>query len=197
MNQRLVWNFELSSPKVISSFPQAFTPEELKWEIRYFWPENHIIPLYAIDSGLGELTHYKQKYKEDIYFLLPDCNYNIKFRRQELLYKPLLNKTDKARGFGPKVNLANSDILPLQKIHDQVQKQGIQLFVTKSSFIYTFKTTPQVKLELAKLTVNNTVFFSMCIEGKSLQLVEKINEQIVDKQPACDYVHFLKSIIKL
>ncbi|VEH27907.1 Uncharacterised protein [Legionella sainthelensi] len=93
MKQRLIWNFEFAPEK---NLPLAtfvdIKDEHLKWEIRYFWPENKSIILNTIDPSLRNITHYQQKYKEDDYYLLPGQNYNIKKRRNQLLYKPLLQK---------------------------------------------------------------------------------------------------------
>jgi hypothetical protein len=199
MNQRLVWNFEFLSGEVITLPEMVDEPDNLKWEIRYFWPEDRIIKLYNIDKTLLDLAQYKQKHKEDIYYLLPNNNYNIKRRRNELLFKPLLNQTTNACGFGPKLNLEELNDLAdpdLSKIIHQVHSQGIEVSVKKNSFIYKFASTPLVKLELARLEVHGKIFFSACIEGKSLKLVETINEQLLDKNknPSWDYVTFLKSV---
>ena len=206
MAQRLVWNFEFSQKKSLPLFNLVDEASELKWEIRFFWPEDSIISLYNIDDSLLDLANYHQKHKEDIYYLVPHCNYNIKRRRDELLYKPILNQSVNAIGFGTKINLEAvndypnqepDNILHLQNILHQTQTAGKEVRVKKESFIYKFATTPVTKLELDRLEVNNQVFFSACIEGKSLYLVEKINEHLMDKQISCDYVTFLKSIIKL
>ncbi len=62
------------------------------------------------------------------------------------------------------------------------------------SFIYKFQTTPAIKLELARIEVRGTTYFSACVEGRSLYLVETISEYLMGKQVSCDYVRFLKSI---
>lgn len=205
MNQRLVWNFEFSPKKILPLSELESKPDDLKWEIRFFWPEDHIITLYNIDNSILDIANYHQKQKDDYYYLLPDCNYNIKQRRNELLYKPILKQSTEAIGFGSKINLEvikdyptqkQEDILHLQKILLLAQKEGQKIHVKKESFTYKFATIPSIKLELARLEVNNVFFFSACIEGKSLYLVETIREHLLDKQISCDYVTFLKSIIK-
>lgn len=205
MSQRLVWNFELSTKKIITLSAPPPEPDHLKWEIRYFWPEEHIISLYNINDSLLDIANYQQKHKEDYYYLLPDCEFNIKRRRDELLYKPIIKRAAQAIGFGTKINLEtihtapeqdSDSLIALKKIVYAVKKKGTEICVKKESFTHKFATIPSIKLELARLEVNNQVFFSACIEGKSLYLVETINEHLLDKNVSCEYVTFLKSIIK-
>lgn len=207
MTQQLVWNFEFSAKKPLSL--TNFVAEEqdsLKWEARFFWPENHLIRLCPMNGSLLKLANYQSKHKEDNYYLLAHCDYNIKRRRDELVYKPLLKQSAHAFGFGTKLNLGDlanisnypqDYILHLQRIADQALKHGVEVLVKKESFIYKFSTTPSIKLELARLEVNDTIYFSACIEGKSLYLVETICEHLLGKQVSSDYVTFLKDIIKL
>jgi hypothetical protein len=207
MNQRLVWNFEFSSNK-----PPPLTrleiknKEDLKWEARFFWPDDQIITLYAVDKASLDLALYEQKHKEDDYYLLPDSNYNIKLRRNELLYKPILKQTPYATGFGAKTNLStitchsneqNQSTLNLDKVMQQAKELGTVVHVKKESFIYKFQTSPTIKLELARLEVHDKVYFSACVEGRSLYLVEKISEHLLDKQVSCDYVTFLKNNLRI
>src|SRR5690242_2047050 len=81
MNQRLVWNFEFSQakPRLPAIFKKS-PKETIKWEVRCFWPENHVVTLHNIDANLLKLSHYELEVKEDIYYLLPDNNFNIKRR---------------------------------------------------------------------------------------------------------------------
>ncbi|MGL6028164.1 MAG: hypothetical protein ACRC0M_00035, partial [Legionella sp.] len=87
--QRLIWNFEfIAAKKIPPKYFKAKEHEQLKWEARYFWPADNIIQLAAIDISLLDIANYQQKHREDEYYLLPDCDFNIKKRRDELLYKP-------------------------------------------------------------------------------------------------------------
>jgi len=203
MNQRLVWNFELA-PK--ESLPLATfvdkKSEELKWEVRYFWPDSEIIILNAIDSSLFDLANYKQKHKEDYYYLLPGQNYNIKKRHEQLLYKPMVKHANHAVGYGAKITLTplqEQQPLPadLQEIIHHVETEGVGIFVKKESFIYKFPTTPTIKIELARLEVLHKIYFSLCVEGKSLHLVETISKHLLDGPISCEYVTFLKNLLKL
>ncbi|MCE0721604.1 MULTISPECIES: hypothetical protein [Legionella] len=201
-NQRLVWNFEFA-PK--ASLPLAHfvdkKDEQLKWEIRYFWPDDEAIILNTIDNALLELANYKQKIREDYYYLLPGQNYNIKKRRDQLLYKPLLKQINHAVGYGRKITLERTQdqVLPpeLQKMIQQVEDEGIEIFVKKEALIYKFPTEPKVKIELARLEVLQKIYFSVCIEGKSLQLVETISKHLLDEPVSCEYVAFLKNLMQL
>lgn len=205
MAQKLIWNFEFCAKKILNLPNPINEANPLKWEIRFFWSQDQIIPLHAPEPSLLNITNYQQKYKEDYYYLLPKCTYNIKLRREALFYKPVLRHSNKAIGYGKKINLTAIDNYPnqkpstvykLQRILQKIQETGIKICVKKDSLIYKFETTPRVKLELTRLEVNNKVYFSACIEGKSLHLVETINKHLLDKQVSCDYVTFLKNIIK-
>ncbi|KTD79403.1 hypothetical protein [Legionella waltersii] len=205
MAERLIWNFEFLQHKQTPLIPPV-TDElnDLKWENRYFWSADEIIHLNTIDPALLDITHYQQKHKEDHYYLLPNKNFNIKRRRGELLYKPIIKRSGPMLGFGPKINLDGIETLPnnndstidaLKKIVSAVKAQGVMIFVKKDAFIFKFPTTPTIKLELARLEVNNKVYFSVCVEGRSMQLVKTISALLLTKQKSCGYVSFLKSII--
>lgn len=205
MNQRLIWNFEFSQKKPFTVSNEANERSNIKWEIRYFWKEAQVVTIHNIDKGLLDISNYKQKQKEDIYFLVPKYNYNIKLRRFEMIYKPILKQSNAAIAFGAKIHLEDVKNYPdntpataqhLQNILHEAQNSGIQVGVKKESFTYKFKTNPPTKLELAKLEVNNSIYFSACIEGKSCHLVELINAHLFHKETPSDYVTFLKSILK-
>lgn len=206
MGQRLVWNFEFSTTNIIPLSSLVDNKHEvLKWERRFFWPKDYIINLCTLDNTMLDLHNYHQKHKEDYYYLIPGYNYNIKRRHDELSYKPILKQTSSAAGFGFKINL-DTPLLPnqghlkhpeIQEIARQAQEKGIITLVKKEAFIYRFPTTPFIKLELARLEVNNEVYLSACVEGKSLFLVEKISEYLLGQQVSCEYVTFLKDKLKL
>lgn len=201
MNQRLVWNFEFTTNgnASLTDFVDV-KDEHLKWEIRYFWPENKTIVLNNIDMALLELGNYKHKIREDYYYLIAAQNYNIKKRRDQLLYKPLLKQTKHAVAYGPKIALGghdNSGLPDLKEIREHVEKEGKEIYVKKEAFIYKLPTIPKAKIELSRLEVHHKIYFSVCIEGKSLTLVKKISKLLLDEPVSCDYVTFLKNITKL
>ncbi|MDI1352181.1 MAG: hypothetical protein PSV35_05330, partial [bacterium] len=181
---------------------QLYKAEPLKWEARFFWSDNTIIHLGMIDDALFNLANYQQKSKIDYYYILPDNNYNIKRRRNELLYKPLVSESTKASCFGPKLSLEQLDTQAdpvlkkrLIQLGHEVQRKALEVCVSKESFTYKFATRPAIKLELARLEVNKKIYFSACIEGKSLYLVESISKHLLGEGISCDYVSFLKKII--
>ncbi len=207
MSQRLVWNFEFATPSTVDFIlpEEEAHQESIRWESRFFWPADQIIQLNTIDEGLLDLGNYQQKYKEDYYYLIPDYNFNIKRRRNELLYKPLVKQTTGALGFGPKINLDEvsniktqyqADALQVQKTIQQSSERITELLVKKESFTYKFSTHPAIRLELAHLEIKGAIYFSLCIEGKSLSLVENIRQALFDESITSDYVSFLKNKIK-
>ena len=208
MNQRLVWNFEFAPHT--TTFPAGLLvkqeAEPIKWEIRFFWPDDETIVLNTIDNSLLDLANYHQKHREDYYYLLPGSNYNIKKRHHELLYKPLLQQSERALGFAAKINIDALTEQPHKTnqhdplVHELVQRiahEGVEVYVKKEAFIYKFPTQPTIKLELARLEVQNQVYLSACIEGKALELVESIAEHLLGKQISCEYVTFLKNILHI
>lgn len=196
MAQRLVWNFEVSKTSAFSVAQlQAEKEETLKWEARFFWAEEEIITFAAIDESLCNLASYRQKHREDEYYLLPELHYNIKRRRKELFYKPIISQSTFATGFGPKINLDEKNTPHLDEIRGKIAKAQL-VPVVKDAFIYEFKTVPKVKLELARLEVANKVFFSACIEGRTAFLVAEIAKHLLGERVSCDYVTFLKGILK-
>lgn len=206
-NERLIWNFEFtSSKKVDFSTLTDNAKDELKWEQRYFWPHDQIIGLCNIDPKLSDLTLYHKKHKEDYYYLIPQADYNIKTRNQDLQYKPLVKRSNKSLGYGAKIHFdktnenssfQNPSTQKLINIHKLIKKNAILVLVKKEAFIYKFPTTPPIKLELARLEINENVYFSACIEGKSLKLVDKLGQVLLGKHISCEYVNFLKNILKL
>ncbi|MGC1181519.1 hypothetical protein [Legionella sp.] len=205
MNQRLVWNFEFSFPTTTFQ-PEILIDEkseDIKWEVRFFWPDEEIIILNPIDNSLLDLANYQRKHREDYYFLLPGSDYNIKRRHHKLLYKPLLKQSKLAFGFTTKLSIPSLDedvkksSPHLQEIAHRVATEGKEVYVKKEALIYKFPSTPRVKLELARLKVDKKIYYSACIEGKSRALVECIAEHLLDKRVSCQYVTFLKNILHL
>ncbi len=202
MTNRLVWNFEFTSSSNFTLSNLAKEKEdELKWEARFFWSETEIISLNLLDKSLLELTHYQHKQKKDEYYLLKQ-NYNIKNRRNELIYKPLIKKGRYSLGFGQKLNLSDLNKPPHEEFKADIKnimlesKQSKPISVKKESFSYKFSTQPNVKLELAKIEINSINYFTLCVEGRSRVLVESISTHLLGKKNTEDYVSFLKKFIQ-
>lgn len=195
MTQRLVWNFEFSTKKpFLNESFDHYEKEALKWEKRSFWSDEDIIILNAINPDLLILTQYEQKNKEDAYYLLPDSECNIKLRRNELLYKPLLDKTKHLLGFAAKINLSEAQDPELLALQEDALTKALIVHVKKEAFIYKFPNTPGIKLELARLEINHKIYFTACVEGRSQKVVETISQHLLGKYISCDYVNFLKKI---
>ncbi|MCX7116914.1 MAG: hypothetical protein NTW94_03230 [Legionellales bacterium] len=205
MNKRLLWNFEINKepPLQISSTDLTLI-DGVRWECRYFWPEAEIITLIGLDDRFLELSHYRIKHREDTYYLLPDGEHNLKIREDNLFYKPLFMKQNQAIGFWKKVQLdAGTKTLlhpdgtteDAQSLMTRIHREGKTITVVKEALIYRLGTTPETKLELARLCVNHKPYFSLCLESKALAFVESISKQLLGKAEACDYVTFLKSAL--
>jgi hypothetical protein len=201
MNRRLVWNFEINNepPLDFLSLPEN-SPEQMRWEARYFWESDAIITLHGLDDKFLNIALYEGKERRDSYYLLPNHDYNIKLRRNEIFYKPLLVKGRDCQAFGKKINLSTHpdsalpgmSAIPVDKLLKLVQTESQKVNVEKVALIYKFETHPRIKLELARLKIADNIYFTACIEGRSKQLVTLISKHLLQKTPRCDYVHFLK-----
>jgi len=192
MNKRLVWNFEIAAQSTLSDQPQIDSTECLnnRWEIRYFWPDEQIILLSGLNASFLDLSHYRFKQTKDIYYLLPNSTKNIKKRQDKITYKAFLQKKDHAIAYKKKIIVHHDTPL-----NAEIKAHAIAIKVEKERFTYRFKTTPKLKMELAKLTINHKTFFSLSIESKALSLVENLSKQLRCNQQSCDYVTFLKTRI--
>lgn len=201
MNKRLVWNFEinLNNNRELDNLISQ-EKESIRWEARFFWPENSIITLYNLDLELLNLAHFKIKERSDEYYLIPEQSLNIKKRRNEFIYKPLLKEEKGIAGFGEKINImttSHEQILPgTPSLKAETMIQFLQhsqaISVKKTVFIYKFKCSPTIKLELSRLWVNQNIYYSASVEGRSYPLVSQISHALLPKADFCDYVTFLK-----
>lgn len=201
MKKRLAWNFELN---IDTSFQPPVVIErsaDTHWESRFFWPEQDIIALSGLNDSFLELSRYKIKHRSDIYYLLADAHVNIKARRGELIYKPLIEHTPYANAYGKKMKLqddSNAVIslddaqIPLHTFSQRVTEKGCRVLVEKEALIYKFELECSAKLELARLSLDDTVYFSVGIEAHSRQLVESLTQHILGHHETSDYVTFLK-----
>ena len=106
MRRRLIWNFEINGDRPLD-IPAVLPvePDTGRWESRFFWPADEIILLKGLDDSFLALSRYEAKHRQDTYCLLPDADYNIKIRRNQTLYKPMIMKTAQAVAYGKKINL--------------------------------------------------------------------------------------------
>lgn len=203
MNKRLVWNFELDlqDSDELSKLP-CLEKETLRWESRFFWPENRVITLYGLKENCLHLANFESKYRHDTYYILADRDYNIKSRRNELLYKPLIKTTGVLQGFEKKINLQQQEATTLlpgtppiltRDLMHLLKTNALAITIEKDAFIYKFNTEPSTKLELSRLTIEGKVYFSACIEGKSAPLVIFLSQILLKREHSSDYVRFLKN----
>ncbi len=205
MNNRFVWNFEINNdkPLVIPS-AGSIEQDQKRWESRYFWPDEQIITLHGLPDSFLKLSQYNIKDRKDIYFLLPNTDYNLKIRHEKLFYKPILMKYPHAIAYDKKIKLEEQALgvkLPgceekdAQTLIARIRAEGVQVSVEKEALIYQFDTTPITKIELARLYIANKTYFTASIESKALLLVDSIARQLLGHLPASDYVTFLKEIL--
>lgn len=194
-NQKaLVWNFVIDpeDPLRLDQFP-VYEKEGIRWECRYFWPDKAPIRLQGLDESYLRLSDYVFKKHADVYFLLADHDANIKVRRGEMVYKPLLKAVGGCYGFAKKIPLSDSPDHQLKALIEQAKAYHQGLEVNKETLTYKFKTKPSIKMELARLEIEGEIYFSVCIEGRSLNLVQSISQHLLKGQKSCDYVSFLKT----
>jgi len=206
MNKRFIWNFELNiNAAQHLEIPEAMGSDAGRWESRFFWPEDSIIVLNGLNEHFLALSHYQIKHREDTYYLVPNTDYNIKIRREQLFYKPILARKLGAVAYGKKINLEelplnmhlpNTEEKDVQTFMARIQKEGIKTHVQKEALIYKFDTTPPTKLEIARLCIADKNYYSASIESHSMVLVESLGQQIIPNGMASDYVQFLRNISK-
>ena len=203
MNKRLVWNFEINNETPVD-LPAEIAEESelLGWEARYFWEEDSYITLHGLNDSFLDLSLYKIKQRNDRYYLIPNQDYNVKQRRDELFYKPLSQNTPACQGFGKKISLSNHpslEIIPgiapinTESLLALVHFDSTQIYVEKIALIYKFAIQPRIKLELARLKIADKIYYSVCIEGPSQKLVRGISKQLLNREDSCGYVPFLKT----
>lgn len=202
MNKRLVWNFEINNthPLELTDMP-AEEPSSYRAEIRYFWKDDTNIVLHGLNDNFLNLALYKVKERQDRYYVIPNRTYNIKERRSELLFKPLIQSIDGLQEFAKKINLSQQPSMTMlpglspvttQELLELVDNNSSPIHVTKTALLYKFATQPTIKLELSRLMIANTCYFSACLEGNSPNLVTLINKHLFKDETSSDYVQFLK-----
>jgi len=197
--QRFIWNFEFKNTKKIQNISLLHSQEDsIKWEARFFWPQSQIVTLKLIDEGLLDLSLYQYKQKTDDYLLLAHTDANLKFRHDELWYKPLIKNATYALGYGTKyvIEEQNSLMPSRQVIPKNALTSSPRIRIDKETLSYKFPTTPTIKLELSKIKIKKTIYFSLCVEGRSHELVEQLTGWLLGKCPSSDYPSFLKSIVE-
>jgi hypothetical protein len=205
--KRFVWNFEFNAE---NPFPWGeLNPSgssDLRWEARFFWPEQEIVEIKGLEDGFLDLSRYEIKHREDTYLLMDDHSLNLKIRRDNLLYKPICKRSATAVAYGKKIKLneeppqhkiAETPVLTVQELLTNIKISGRKISVIKEALIYKVPTTPWIKLEFAKLIVGSTTYFSLSVETYEQGWVEQVCQHLLGKRTPCDYVTFLKGICPL
>jgi hypothetical protein len=206
MNQRLVWNFEISNhPQLNFNDFSSEEDKEMKWEARFFWSTDKIITLRGLDNQFINLENYDIKHRKDQYLLLPQSHYNVKERRNKIFYKPRLNLIEGIPGYGKKIELTadnSEDSLPGTEgisaltLLNELEQVANKVSVDKIALVYRLPTSPTLKLELSRLEVEHTIYFSACIEGRSQKLVRDFAKHLLVEPIFCDYVSFLQQALR-
>lgn len=202
MKKRLVWNFEIDPDTPLQYPPLESTIDtEQHWESRFFWNADEIITLAGLSDDFLALSRYSIKHRQDTYYLLPHADYNLKERHGQLFYKPLLLRNPQALAYGKKIALhtctldqplPGCDNVSAGVLIQQIQKESSPIVVEKEAMIYRIPTTPSLKIEFARLLIDNTVYFSLSIESRALSFLESMTTQLLGSRPTCDYITFLK-----
>lgn len=204
MNKRLVWNFEINTDNPIK-LPHAhhFIETPNRWESRFFWPDNEMITLRGLNHNFLKLSEAQVKHRSDTYYVLPNKDYNLKLRHNQLLYKPIIMKQSIAIAYGKKIKLEASALgleLPGCDTHNisaliaHIKDNAVKINIEKEALIFRFDTTPLTKLELAWLTIANKSYFSASIESRAFSVVESMTQQLIGERPTSDYVTFLHGL---
>lgn len=202
MNKRFIWNFEIDAHTSLQiPSMENFIKTPHRWEARFFWPIDQPIILHGLNNDFLKLSNYQIKHRADSYYLLPNNDYNLKIRNDELYYKPVLMKKPNAIAYGKKIKLEEDTItlqLPnietenISALINHIYRQGKKVCVEKEALVYEFDVFPSIKLELALLFVANQSYLSASIESRSFTMVESIASQLIGNYPSSDYVTFLK-----
>lgn len=205
MKKSLVWNFEIDTQDALDfSSLQGYAKEELRWEIRYFWPEDAKITLRHCPASLLDMNSVELKQRSDVYTLIPHRHLNIKERENHWLYKPLMRSEGNAMGFAKKIDIAtvaDDAILPGEPpflksdLMESIHTEGLVIEVNKAALIFKIPSFPGCKLELTRLRLpSQTIFYSAALEVNNLDLVKYLSNHLLKGHLSCDYVIFLKQI---
>ena len=210
MNERLVWNFEINTQKLLE-LPlnhARFQEDVSRWEVRYFWPHHQFILIQGLIPECFTFANVKCKQHRDTYYLLKDYPYNIKHRRTDegvkWVYKPLLDIKNNCQSFGKKINLKQVEPdcllepsrLSAATLLSLIETQSMPVFVEKSALTYSLRSEPSIKIELSRIQINGgAIFFSASIEGYSYEGVNTFRQRLFPQEKPSDYIEFLKQYI--
>lgn len=195
-SKRFIWQFDLDMQNPIQFPLQSYEKEPISWEARYFWHEDEIITIHGLTSDFLKPSNYRFKKTHDTYYILPHRTHNLKKRHGKLFYKPLIAERNGLFGFEKKIALdaQSQKNLHLPALTELIDATRIQ--VKKEVLLHTFKTRPAVKMEIARLAVENQIYMTFCLEANSYSLVDQLRSRLIRDRKTCQYVHWIKNILK-
>jgi len=179
---RFIWQFELTGRQWL---PQGnWQKDSHKWEIRYFWPIDQIVELNLNEQQLN-WDQGECKLQRDVYWLDVNNPTNIKQRRDQLVYKPVVQQHHNRTAFDKKQRLDPDELSQSNFKTIEVEKMALQLKIHQK---------PKCMLELSKIQLQNQTFSSLCIESRCGELLDNIDDHLQLSGKACDYITFLRGI---
>ena len=202
MNKRFIWNFEFDTRAPhVSEEPPAVTHDANRWEARYFWPESQIITIHGLGDSFLNLSQYNYKQRDDTYLILRDRSYNLKLRRDNILYKPFIARTPAGTQYGKKRKYESlDDLLPPEEetltkddFIIKVRKEAVPVHLDKEALILKLSRPPKLKLEFARIKLEHQIYFSLSIESKSKEWVQNLSQMLLKNKFSTDYIDFIKN----
>jgi hypothetical protein len=186
MTQRLIWNFEITPEASSTHMPRKIDKSPYNWEARHFFTQHEIIvmPINILLSE-GKLKHHSDQYF--IHHIVPQ---NIKYRKNNWLYKKLIDQQNGLSAFDKKEILPNPPNLD----------EGRKFIIEKEALSIKLHDDPEIILELSYIQISSAqntaaeIYYSACIEGKSSTLVNEFNQIIFKNHPMQNYTDFLKNL---
>lgn len=180
-------------------------------EQRFFWGAQDLILLNGLSEAQLWLSSYQFETHQDAYVLLND-NQNIKFRNKKLHVKPLLTLNNGTSTYRDKQKyhllkqqkeiaalLGNNDFASLKtksEVKGLLRKTYPVCDVYKEALTLDLMLIANISIEFSKLKINEQIFYSLVVESKFSQLVEKAVSALGIKKTPETYVQFLKRIVE-
>ena len=198
-----IWNFHIK----VSDFKQSnlFSSEtsekiakenKSKWEARFFFPIETPIFLNWPHSLPFSFYFAKAKTHEDTYIIHPEQVINLKKRRTDIYYKPLIEKKQDLFYFGKKeiIDEKNPIILSQTTQLDitRIQNESALIALTKNVLKFNYDHPMTCQLEFGSFTFQEKIYSTFGIESKSFEAVSTLSSFILPNEKKTDYINFLK-----
>ncbi len=198
-----IWNFYIN----ISDFNQSNlfsceTSEKIakedkaKWEARYFFPIETPIVLNWPHSLPFSFHFAKAKTHEDTYIIHPEHVINLKKRRSDIYYKPLIKKKQGLFYFGKKEAIDENNPIKLSQTTQldstRIQNEGTLIALTKNVLKFNYDHPMRCQLEFGWFISQEKNYSTFGIESKSFETVRTLSSFILPNEKKTDYINFLK-----